>query len=190
MKATDPIRKKSDISKIRNYYLNKGEYRNFLLVCFGINTGLRISDILNLKSEDVFDFKNNTIKDHIYLKEKKTGKTNSIKINTSLKNALKTYFRYFPKLSKNFLFKSKKGNRPISRVQAYRIIKKATDECKIEGTIGCHSLRKTFGYFAWKSGAQPVLLMNLFNHSSFEITKRYLGIGQEERDSVYMHLSY
>ena len=190
MKVTDPIRKKSDIRKIKNYYLQKGEYRNFLLLSFGFNTGLRISDILNLKMEDVFDFNEKIIKDHISINEKKTVKLNSFRINPSLKKDIKTYFRHCIKFIGKFLFESNRKNRPISRIQAYRIIKKATDECKIEGTIGCHSLRKTFGYFAWKSGAQPVLLMNLFNHSSFEITKRYLGIGQEERDSVYMQLSY
>ena len=190
MKTTDPIKKKNDIRRMREYYLKKREYRNFLLISFGLNTGLRICDILRLKADDVFDFQNKVMRDYIQIKEKKTGKFISIKINMALKKDIRAYFRECGKVCGKFLFESNRGNKAISRIQAYRIIKKASLICKIDGRIGCHSLRKTFGYFAWKSGVQPVLLMNLFNHSSFEITKRYLGIGQEERDSVYIRLSY
>jgi len=53
----------------------------------------------------------------------------------------------------------------------------------------CRSLRKTFGYFAWKSGVLPVMPMDIFNHSSFEITRRYRGISQEDRDKIYMNMA-
>lgn len=77
-------------------------------------------------------------------------------------------------------------NTPITRQCAYTIIKRAGKKLGFEETIACHSLRKTFGYQAWKKGVPPALLMSIYNHSSYEITKRYLGISQDERDQVFM----
>ena len=64
-------------------------------------------------------------------------------------------------------------------------MKKAAADCHLEGVISCHSLRKTFGYHAWKQGTPPALLMNIYNHSSYQITKRYLGIEQSDKDAVF-----
>lgn len=88
------------------------------------------------------------------------------------------------------MFCHQKENVPISRVQAFRIIKKAADYNQIEGVISCHSLRKTFGYHAWKQGTPPALLMDIYNHSSYRVTKKYLGIEQDERDSVFMQIDF
>ena len=81
-------------------------------------------------------------------------------------------------------------SRPLSRSQAFRIIKKAATETLHDPHISCHSLRKTFGYHAWKQGVPPALLMEIYNHSSYTITKRYLGIAQDERDSIYMDIDF
>ena len=56
---------------------------------------------------------------------------------------------------------------------------------RINDVIRCHSLRKTFGYHAWKMGTPPALLMEIYNHSSFQITKHYLGIEQDDKDAVF-----
>ena len=77
-----------------------------------------------------------------------------------------------------------------SRTQAYRIVKKAAAATLDETHISCHSLRKTFGYHAWKKGTSPVLLMDVYNHSSFVITKRYLGIEQDDRDSLFEKMDF
>ena len=88
-----------------------------------------------------------------------------------------------------YLFASRKGdNKPISRNHAFAVIKNAARTLGFEDNISCHSLRKTFGYQAWKQGVQPALLMSIYNHSSYEITKRYLGITQDERDQVFMRV--
>ena len=65
-------------------------------------------------------------------------------------------------------------------------IKEAAEYAGLEEHISCHSLRKTFGYHAWKQGVQPALLMELYNHSSYRVTKQYLCIEQDDKDRVYL----
>ena len=104
--------------------------------------------------------------------------------------ALELLFGKVPGAADSFLFQStRKACSPIGRVQAWRIVKEAALAVGVNGQIGCHSLRKSLGYHAWKSGVTAVLLMDIFNHSSFEVTKRYLGITQDERDKVYLELT-
>ena len=77
---------------------------------------------------------------------------------------------------------------PINRVQAYRIIKEAAQAAGLDEYVSCHSLRKPFGYFAWKQGVPPAMLMDIYNHSSYKITRRYLCIEQEDKDDVFMNI--
>ena len=77
----------------------------------------------------------------------------------------------------------------ITRNRAYHIIKDAAVINHVEGNISCHSLRKTFGYHAWKMGTPTALIMNIYNHSSIEITKRYLSINQDDKDDLYNSLN-
>lgn len=101
------------------------------------------------------------------------------------------YYNYVKPSCSDYLFtKSTDHSRPLNRTQAYRIIKAAAAACHLTGNISCHSLRKTFGFFAWKQGTQPALLMAIYNHSSYNITKRYLGITQLEKDAIYMSIHF
>jgi integrase len=89
-----------------------------------------------------------------------------------------------------YIFVSRNGaNRHICRSQAWRIIKKAAAALGIEGRISCHSLRKTFGYCAWQAKNSPVVIMEIYNHSSFKTTMRYIGVAQNDLDKVYLGLS-
>jgi integrase len=68
-------------------------------------------------------------------------------------------------------------------------VKQAGSTIPLSEHISCHSLRKTFGYHAWTAGVDPTMLMVIFNHSSFTITKRYLGIEQEDKDRIFLDLN-
>lgn len=191
MNTAHPIRNTEDLMNFKKYYkeINPNE-RNLLLIIMGLNTALRISDILSLRWEAVYDFDREQFKTHIVLTEQKTGKMSSVFINQSIYDVLAEYKENMRLRGKavrryQYLFRPANKNTPISRTQAFRIVKEAADYYNIPGVICCHSLRKTFGYHAWKQGVSPVLLMNIFNHSSYQITKRYLGIEQDDRDMIF-----
>lgn len=191
MSTSQPLKRKEDIQKLEKYFYEKQEYRNYLLVVMGLNTALRISDLLQMKWSDVYDNKKKQFLNHIHLTEQKTGKHTTILLNPTVKKALKEYLKYARKKTNSpfIFFSPQKPEQPLSRVQAYRIIQKATDKLGIDGTISCHSLRKTFGYQAWKEGAEPALLMAVFNHSSYNITKRYLCIDQDDKDELFLKMN-
>lgn len=191
MQTTQPIKDRKDIRKLKQYYLDRQQIRNYALVTLGMNTSLRIGDLLHLTWEDVYDFHNRDYCRHIKVLEQKTGKHTLIALNKEVIRALKQLKKSLaPVSASDYLFKSREGkNRPISRTQAFRIIKQAADELHIEGIISCHSLRKTFGYHAWKKGIPPAVIMTIYNHSSLDVTKRYLSIDQDDKDKVFLEIN-
>lgn len=187
MGKTQPIKEFEQIHLLKEYFLERGEIRNYVLIVLGLNTSLRISDLLMLRWRDVYNFRFETYHRHVTVIEKKTGKSNTVALNAAIIEALEMLRSIRPQPApEQYLFVSQKGeNRPITRNRAFTIIKEAANTLGFEDNISCHSLRKTFGYQAWKQGVQPALLMSIYNHSSYEITKRYLGINQDERDQVF-----
>jgi len=187
MAATEPIRNKQQARELAGYWLKRGNIRNYALIVIGVCTALRIGDLLRVTWEDVYDEQRGDFRTHIIITERKTGKQKTIALNKQAVNALRLLY---PHRRGVFVFASnRKEDKAISRVQAWRVIRAAAEAIGLAGVIACHSLRKTFGYFAWKSGVLPVMLMDIFNHSSFEITRRYLGISQDDRDKVYLQLA-
>lgn len=187
MSTTQPVRTLEDLLKLKNYYSRDTplEERNRLLIIMGLNTALRISDILPMRWNMVYNFTAMKFKSHIELTERKTGKQSIIALNDTLQEALSSWFNEKKPLPADYIFESSRGKRPIDRHQAYRIVRKAASLCDLSEHISCHSLRKTFGYHAWKNGVPPASLMDIFNHSSYKITMRYLCINQDDRDAVF-----
>ena len=173
MNLVQPIREKENIEAMKRALLNSG-YRDYMLFVMGINTGLRISDLLQLQVADVKD------KTHVTITEGKTDKTKRFFLNPQLRDEIANYIR--GRDDHEYLFQSQKGeNRPISRVQAYRILNKAAQEVGLD-EVGTHTMRKTFGYWHYKEFGDVADLQQLFNHSSQSVTLRYIGIAQEDTD--------
>src|SRR5690625_2855026 len=178
MNEVQPIKNKRDIDRIKSALSSNP--RDLLLFTVGINTALRISDILSLRFQDISD-------SHIELVENKTGKRKRIKINAAIRHAMR---ELAPKDARpsDYLFPSRKGTKPIGRSQAWRILNAAADRAGVKMAIGTHSLRKSFAFHAYKSGVELPLLMRILNHSSERETLRYIGIESDNIDEVYIDI--
>lgn len=183
MNTVEPIR---DFNLILDFadYLKEKSRRDYLLFMMGIYAGLRISDILPLKVRDVRDA------DFIYITEKKTGKEKKLKINDELKAVIKDYI--VGMRDYEFLFHKLKGKNkgPISRQRVWQILNNLADEFEYKEKIGCHTLRKTFGYWIYQDTHDAASLQDIFNHSSIEYTKRYIGVSQDQKDKMINNLSF
>lgn len=171
-------------------------YRNKMLFLIGINLSLRISDLITLRWN--FFLKDDMTFRNFYKiqpkKTKKTGKFVTLYFNEVVRKAILEYIEQYPIEDMNdFLFKSRKGNGAISERGVWRIIVDVADEAGIEYNVGTHSLRKTFGYHIWHDAEDKeralVMLMTIFNHSSIATTKKYIGIMNEEIESVFNDLN-
>ena len=153
-----------------------------------INTGLRISDILSLTIADDLPDKGDI--NRIELTEKKTKKKRAIILNKKIRRLIERYLELErPAAHGNEpLFLSQKGVKPISRQHAHYILNQAAKSVGISERIGTHSLRKTFGYFAYKQGIDLAMIQKLLNHSSQSETLRYIGITQEQMDDIVLKL--
>ena len=188
MNTVDAIKDKRQIENMKKV-LRGSNLRDYLLFVLGINIGLRISDLLQLTLGDVLDAKGKPAQ-QIIVKEKKTGKERKIVLNEVVRKALQETIVLKEDVQMgDYLFKSQKGNnRPISRVQAWQVLNNAARTVGIEGRIGTHTLRKTFGYHAYQQGIDITLLQQLFNHAAPSITLRYIGITQDDIDNVYISM--
>ena len=179
----EPIKNKEDVIAIEEY-LAKHNIRNQLIWILGINTGLRVSDILSLNISDVQN------KDYVEIYEKKTGKYKKFPLNNKLKLLIKKYLvirnKQYSLSSDDPLFLGKKHCR-LDRSNVYRFINDGCNRLGISVNVGTHTMRKTFGYHHYKQFNDVALLQKILNHSSPAITLRYIGIAQEELDYSYLN---
>ena len=170
MTAVEPIRSKNTIKSIEDN-LKETNFRDYVLFCFGINSGLRISDILKLNVKDVRN------KNILRLTELKTGKYKIVPFNSKIKRILQAYTKN--RNPNEPLFVTKFNNR-MDRITAYRLLNRVCNLMNLDIKIGTHTLRKTFGYHFYKQYKDVVMLQKIFNHSNPSITLRYIGIEQDE----------
>lgn len=183
LSLVQPIRDKKVLDLFKREVLGRSR-RDYIMVLIGINTGLRIGDIVPLKVKDVYK------KTHINIEEQKTGKRKVFPI-MHIGKEINAYIEEEGLESQDYLFRSRQVDRDgikrsISTTQAYRRLKAVAVDLGIDD-FGTHSLRKSFGYHYYKQTKDIAKLMTIFNHSSEAITMRYIGITQEAIDESMMN---
>ncbi|PWW20204.1 phage integrase family protein [Cytobacillus oceanisediminis] len=166
-----PIRSKEKLEDVKWSLKKWCGQRDYILFLIGINTGLRVGDLVKLKIKQVKGKKKITVK------EGKTKKPRVIQL-TNIYDEIQSYIKLLEGTA--WLFPSRQGGSHITTTQAYRQLVKAAKMVDIEDGIGTHTMRKTFGYWFYKQTKDVAKLQEILNHSKPEITKRYIGITQEE----------
>lgn len=138
--------------------------RDYILFFIGINTGLRVGDLLRLKVSDV------RRKKKIVIQKGRTKKPRTI----NLTNIYEEVQAYITQIDSQWLFPSRKGDKAITPTQAYRQLNKVARMGDIDDGIGIHTVRKTFGYWFYKQTKDVAKLQNILNHSHPQITLRYI----------------
>ncbi|EOK14668.1 tyrosine-type recombinase/integrase [Enterococcus faecalis] len=170
-----PIKDKEILNRFgKELKMGKHGKRDYLIMAIGIKTGLRISDILNLKVSDV---KNKTQTEII---EIKTGKKRTVHLKSLTSNII-DYLNTEHEPESEWLFPSPTdSSRQLASHQYYKILQKVADNLSLD-YIGTHTLRKTFSYFFLKQNKGDIVtLMKILNHSSQAVTLRYAGIEEED----------
>ena len=178
------------IDTIKNILFSRN-IRDHCLFTLGINSGLRISDLLSLQIKDVVD-ENGEIRECIQLRDKKTNEMKKIPLCEVARTAIGEYLKTRQFTFEEPVFLSKKhpnGKAPLQRDQAYKIINSVAHEIGIAEKIGTHTLRKTFGYHAYKSGISIEIIQKFFNHATPAVTLRYIGITPEDLAIVCLNLN-
>lgn len=191
--AADPIREAEDIVRIAEYLLTHGKnqwygYRNRMAFVLGVSTGLRVSDLLRIKIEDVLN-EDGTIVDYLRIQEKKTRKYNDPKIGTAAKTAISEYLASLESFTREeYLIRSERGGK-LDESQLYRTLSAVEKGLNLPYHFSTHTMRKTYGYWTIRNNPNDnmalIHLQMMFNHSSPQTTLTYCGINREEEDKYY-----
>ena len=193
MKVVQPIRdldvlnKCYDIAREHDKRKKTGEVSWELILLVGFNTSLRVSDFRRFKVQDLRG------KDYAQIQAKKTGKEARILINPAARREINRLL--VGRKGDEYILQSKQKDysthrpRPITRQRVYQIMNTIAKQAGIEERIGCHTLRKTFGYHYYKMTGDVVSLQRILCHSYQRETLIYIGVIQENIDESLMRFN-
>lgn len=202
--TAEPIKNMDDITRITEYLIRRRRWRDNMLFIVGINFGLRVSDLIQLRFSNLIN-DNLTFKDTFPVFEKKTRNTRKhkknryITINTAVIEAVTLYLEHTPGVClSDYLFRSQSHNgsnhnKPLTRCAVDTILKGIADDLHLNMKMSTHTLRKTFAYHQMvMSNNDPrklLLLSKMLGHSSVAVTMDYIGITGEEIEEAYRNLN-
>lgn len=172
--TVEPIRDLKKLNDMKEYILEHSE-RDYLIFVLGINSGLRVSDLLKLTVDDVKD-------GIVTIREQKTGKIKQFALSETCKNAISHYLEN--NIVADWLFPNKRDGKPVTKQHVWRVLKNAAEYVGVKENIGTHTMRKTFGFWALRNGIDVSYIVDALNHSSLAQTKRYIGITNDELNNV------
>jgi len=184
MCKVNPIKDLNKVRAVRDNMIADNKHRLAFLYVLGNNTGYRVSDLLKVKYEEIRG------KEELTLKEQKTKKNRTVSINPTVKEA----FKMIDQGQTGCIFISESNRNKAtqatwSRQYVSQELKHYAALAGIEQNVGTHTMRKTFGYWVYKTTNNLAKVQKLLNHSNIANTLRYIGIEQEELNDTVMNLN-
>lgn len=191
--TTYPLKDKKDMDMIMNYFLVKRDKattdkkrwqadRNWMICLLGFNTAFRAEDLLQLKVKDVET-------GFVSIKENKTGKMQHFRFINDLTKDVKEYIERNNLTRNQYLFCGQKDeNLPITRVQAYRLMREVAIATNLKSKFSMHTMRKTFGYLYMKKNGSLLTLQKMYNHESPEVTMIYVCWDSNDAEAERMNI--
>jgi integrase len=189
MKGCRPL-SNEEVAAVVGSFTGAFAKRDLAMFILGVRTGFRISELLSLKVENVV--RSGQIVDRVTvqrrnMKGKNEGRT--VVLHPIAKQAINDWLKEMGNQTSPgaYLFASRKGDKPISRVQAWRILDRVFEKTGLEGSLGSHSMRKTFANRVYEALGQNIfLLQKAMGHRSINSTTAYLSFREEEVDSAIL----
>jgi len=181
MNEVEAIKDKNKISAIRSVLPEFGEIYSDIFD-FGLNTALRIGDLVSIKFESI-DFE----RYELLITEQKTNKKRTITLNDTAMAVINKRQR----LNHEWLFQSESNRskgKPIRPQSVARIFKIVGSLKHINTKLGTHSMRKTRGYMMHSQGVPIEQITRMLNHSTPAVTMRYIGLTNEVVSQGYRDL--
>ncbi len=188
-----PIKDSNVLHEVQDTLLNNFQFgrRNYTIFQVGKATLLRVSDLLALRRNEIFD-DDGSIKKTAYIRDKKTNKPNTLYLKP-VKQDLQDYYAWLQKnnIRSEWLFPSTTHHdRHITEKQFYKIMAKVGDLLGIN-YLGTHTMRKTGAYRVYTQSNYNIgLVMTLLNHSSEAMTLKYLGLDQVSREKMLDQIDF
>ncbi len=189
VQTTSDYVKFDEFQKLVESLVKDKKYIWAMYMSLSFSTGLRISDVLTIKWSDIIG------KDSLVKVEEKTGKIRNIRFSEkTIEKFLKLYVHLGKPNLNRYVVSNKKGE-AMSEQYINRILKDIKKKYSLNvDNFSTHSIRKTFARNIWemnnRSEESLVLLMEILNHSSMAITRRYLGITGDEISNIYKSIIF
>ncbi len=184
-----------EAERVLGHFSGRDAARNRAIFVLGVLAGFRISELLSLRVRDVLHRKEIALRIAVprrRMKGRREGR--SVLLHPQAKFALTTWLEELRQRGNlgrdSYVFPSRKGpNRPLGRIQAWRVLRRAFREARLTGSLGTHSLRKTFADRIYERlGNDLVLTQRALGHRDPASTVAYLSFREEEIDAAILAL--
>jgi len=185
----EPLKEKKDIEKIKQSLTERP--RDLALFTIGINSGLRVQNLLSLTYRDILT-KDGHIKTSVSVCEGKNKKHREFIIGKNTRRALDALLPKnngdLPKINlDDYIFTGRHGKK-MSVQRFNQIINKSCKEAGISGNFGGNTLRKTFAYFLLKRKADIHSLMKILGHQTPANTLKFAGMSKDNWNKTPLRL--